>query len=106
MSDAVPKDSTKSLGGVVFVLSFNKEEIMNTTDIARNRAIFLDSILSSLNKASVKDAVEVTLNCSIKDFKALKALKAEKNFVTSKGAQLRCVSESANTIVTVNVTRG
>lgn len=79
---------------------------MNTTDIARNRAIFLDSILSSLNKASVKDAVEVTLNCSIKDFKALKALKAEKNFVTSKGAQLRCVSESANTIVTVNVTRG
>ena len=80
---------------------------MNTaSDVARNRALFLDSILRSLNKAAVRDAVEVTLNCRIKDFKALKALKAEKNFVTSKGAQLRCVSESANTIVTVNVTRG
>lgn len=75
-------------------------------DVARNRALFLDSILRSLNKAAVRDAVEVTLNCKINDFKALQALKAEKNFVTSRGAQLRCVSESANTIVTVNVTRG
>lgn len=77
-----------------------------TTEIARNRALFLDFILRSLNKAALRDAVEVTLNCKIKDFKALQALKAEKNFVTSRGAQLRCVSESANTIVTVNVTRG
>lgn len=37
--------------------------INTTSEIARNRALFLDSILRSLNKAAVRDAVEVTLNC-------------------------------------------
>lgn len=77
-----------------------------TTNIARNRAIFLDSILSSLNKAGLKDAVSVTFNCKVKDLRALRALRAERGFYTSSGAQLLCNSDHAGTSVTVNVTRG
>lgn len=81
----------------------NLNTALNT---ARNRALFLDSILSSLNKAGLKDAVTVTFNCKVKDLRALRDLRAERGVYTNSGAQLLCTSENAGTAVTVNVTRG